>query len=164
MTANPNTENFKNYNSYRKHLHDQFLKDARCNLLKHKADLEFQNISLNHLYNQLIPLSKNTKIPDLEIQPNTKTKSQQEIVDLVQSFYKNLYSSTSIDENIASKFLRKNVTKLTPQQIADLEKPITLKELYHTITIMKKGKTPGLGGLSLELYSNLLSRHQAPLT
>ena len=91
MTANPNTENFKNYNSYRKHLHDQFLKDARCNLLKHKADLEFQNMSLNHLYNQLIPLSKNTKIPDLEIQLNTKTKSQQETVDIVQSFYKKLY-------------------------------------------------------------------------
>jgi len=72
MTANPNTENFKNYNSYRKHLYDQFLKDARCNLLKQKADLEeVQNISLDHLYKQLIPLTKNTKIPDLEIQPNT---------------------------------------------------------------------------------------------
>ena len=59
MTANPNTENFKNYNSYRKHLHDQFLKDARCNLLKHEADLEeFQNIFLNHLYKQLTHLPK----------------------------------------------------------------------------------------------------------
>jgi len=59
MTANPNTENLKNYNSYRKHLHDQFLKDARCNLLKHEADLEeFQNIFLNHLYKQLTHLPK----------------------------------------------------------------------------------------------------------
>ena len=113
---------------------------------------EFQNISLSHLYKQLIPLTKNTKIPDLEIQPNTKTTSQQEIVDLVQSFYKNLYSFTSIDENVASKFQGKNVTKLTLQQTADLEQPITLKELYDAITTMKKGKTPGLDGLSLEFY------------
>jgi len=153
MTANPNTENFKNYNSYKKHLHDQFLKEARGNLLKHKADLEeFQNISLNHLYKQLIPLTKHTKIPDLEIQTNTKTKSQQEIVDIVQSFYKRLYSSTNIDDNIASKFLGKNITKLTPQHSADLEQPITLKELYDAITTMKKGKTPGPDGFSLEFY------------
>jgi len=99
------------------------LKEARGNL-KHKADLEeFENISLNHLYKQLIPLTKHTKIPDLEIQPNTKTKSQQEIVDPVQSFYKNLYSSTSIDENIASKFVDKKIIKLTSNKLQTSNNP-----------------------------------------
>ena len=44
------------------------------------------------------------------------------------------------------------MTKLTPQHSADLEQPITLKELYDAIATMKKGKTPGPDGLSLEFY------------
>jgi len=44
------------------------------------------------------------------------------------------------------------MTKLTPQHSADLEQPITLKELYDAITTIKKGKTPGPDGLSSEFY------------
>jgi len=127
MITNPN-ENVKRYNTYRKSLHTQFLKDARNSLLKQKADLEeFQNISLNHLYKQLTPLRKHNTIPNLETQAGRQTTTQNEIVEVVETFYKNLYSSTNIDQVIASKFLDQNVAKLNPQQSVELEKPITLK-------------------------------------
>ena len=153
MITNPNKENLKSYNVYRKSLHTQFLKDARNSLVKQKADLEkFQNSSLNHLYKQLTSLRKHNIIPNLETQAGRQTTSQNEIVEVVETFYKNLYSSTNIDQNIASKFLDQNVAKLNPQQSVELEKPITSKELHGAITTMKKGKTPGPDGISLEFY------------
>jgi len=123
IITNPNKENFKSYNTYRKSLHTQFLKDAPNSLLKQKADLEeFQNISLNHLYKQLTPLRKHNIIPNLETQAGRQTTTQNEIVEVVETFYKNLYSSTNIDQVIASKLLDQYVTKLNPQQSVELAK------------------------------------------
>ena len=69
------------------------------------------------------------------------------------AFYKNLYETTHTDQNILTHFLTPLLPTLDSGQAQTINQPITLQELLLSIKETNKGKSPGLDGLSVGLYT-----------
>ena len=80
---------------------------------------------------------------------------QNEILQEIKSFYKNLYSSrddTLIDVNLEELLSSFNVPKLSNQEAEALEGEITYKEATETLRNMKNEKSPGSDGFTAEFF------------
>ncbi len=80
--------------------------------------------------------------------------ASKEINQCFKEFYLKLYSSdTDLDPQVMDKFLRKcNISTLSPEDRASLNKDISLEEVQDTINTLKSGKAPSPDGLPVELY------------
>lgn len=57
------------------------------------------------------------------------------------------------DEKVFSEFLKPlELPKLPPRAVCSLEAPINLEELRLAIKAMNRGSSPGLDGISAELF------------
>lgn len=84
----------------------------------------------------------------------TFTLNPQRILKSFQEYYSDLYKA-SIDANltqIASFLDGINLPTLTAEHIADLESPITTKEVGEVIRNLKGGSAPGPDGFSVPYY------------
>uniref|UniRef100_A0A8C1LC25 Reverse transcriptase domain-containing protein n=1 Tax=Cyprinus carpio TaxID=7962 RepID=A0A8C1LC25_CYPCA len=75
------------------------------------------------------------------------------------SFYSNLYTSSAVgDPDSFTSFLSNlDLPRLSDSDSDYLAEPITLQELESAIRSMNKGKSPGLDGIPVELYSTFWS-------
>lgn len=82
------------------------------------------------------------------------TTDQQEINSVFQEYYINLYTSSSPhSEDMRDFFRGLNIPSLSPNQISDLDKPISQQEIIDAIKSLQKGKSPGPDGLPGEFYT-----------
>ena len=86
---------------------------------------------------------------------NTATNDT-DILEVATSFYSNLFRSKNVSESSVNSFF----DSITPEKVLseDLmqtcEGKITKDECYTAITTMKKNKSPGLDGFSIEFYEH----------
>ena len=74
------------------------------------------------------------------------------ILELFTETYKEKYSAHEVTM-IDTAAIRKNIsTKINETERLNFEKPITLAELTIAINTMKKGKTPGSNGFSVDFF------------
>ncbi len=75
------------------------------------------------------------------------------------SFYSNLYTSSADgDPDCFASFLSNlNLPRLSDSDSEYLAEPITLQELESAIRSMNKGKSPGIDGIPIELYTTFWS-------
>ena len=78
-----------------------------------------------------------------------------EILKICHSFYSDLYGRTQQPYDSPYTFIpsRDDNMKLKSDEVDVLGEEITLEELFATLKGMKKGKSPGLDGLTVEFYS-----------
>lgn len=88
----------------------------------------------------------------------------EEVNKVLKNYYRQLYSNeTNSDGTVIEDFLSKlDLPRLTPQQAAKLDSPLTLEELEEALCAMNKGRSPGLDGLPPELLL-LLWKYIGPL-
>lgn len=84
--------------------------------------------------------------------------STKEINEVLQQFYKELYTSdiNPTQEELTDFFSNINLPKLTPDQVEVLDNPITENEIRTAISGMKSGKSPGLDGFPVEYYKQYI--------
>ena len=74
------------------------------------------------------------------------------IMRIATSYYKKLYTSEKVNENVQVKLLNNVKTKLSKEAKTDLDKPITEKEILKAMNNMPLGKSPGIDGFPVEFY------------
>ena len=79
------------------------------------------------------------------------TEDESDIKAHVRNFYKELYSSLSIDEKSCDSILQ-NLNKLDHNTSNNLDNEITIQELTLAVEQLGSNKAPGLDGLSSEFY------------
>lgn len=88
-----------------------------------------------------------------------KRATPMQIADEFKNFYSFLYNlpkSGVTDTAIREYLTLANTPKLSAEDAAALEEPITMAELQGAIKNMKPGKAPGPDGLTLQYYQTLL--------
>ena len=80
---------------------------------------------------------------------------EHEILDEIESFYRNLYTSLDADNNKTfNDFVCDLLTpKLTDEESEELEGYITIEECAKVLKTFPAGKTPGDDGFTLEFYN-----------
>ncbi len=73
------------------------------------------------------------------------------------SFYSNLYTSDGDPDSFASFLSNFDLRRLSDSDLEYLAEPITLQELESAIQSMNKGKSPGIDGIPIELYTTFWS-------
>ena len=67
-------------------------------------------------------------------------------------FYRKLYTTEKVKENVQDKLLRNIKTKLSKEKQSELDKPVTEVEIEKAIRCLQVGKSPGLDGFPVEIY------------
>lgn len=87
----------------------------------------------------------------------------QGVLDVVRSFYSDLYQAKAISEQLISSFLSHLTTKLNNTDRDFLERDLTINELTKAMQSMQSNKSPGLDGLPKEFYSTFWDQLKDPL-
>lgn len=85
----------------------------------------------------------------IRLQDGTTSSNQQKIMGAQFSFYRKLFKSNS---NIKFNLINNTNRKITEQQRKELDKDLSLSELSLAVKEMPNNKTPGLDGLTIEVY------------
>ena len=70
------------------------------------------------------------------------------------SFYKELYKKEIPQDGVDNSAFLNNLPQLSEEANADLERPLTLEELYSALQTMDSGKASGLDGLPVAFYKS----------
>ncbi|MCI4381688.1 hypothetical protein PGIGA_G00254930, partial [Pangasianodon gigas] len=77
-----------------------------------------------------------------------------------QQYYEKLYTSTThtkfVQNEIKDFLSNVDVFRLQPEQLEEMESPISLSEIKEVISSMKTGKSPGADGLPVEYYKEFV--------
>uniref|UniRef100_A0A9J8CLD1 Reverse transcriptase domain-containing protein n=1 Tax=Cyprinus carpio carpio TaxID=630221 RepID=A0A9J8CLD1_CYPCA len=97
---------------------------------------------------------------------NTIVTSTKEINDVLQKFYKDLYTAdiNPKKEELLSFFSKLKMPKLSPEEMNKLEGPITELEVRKAVSVMRNGKSAGLDGLPVEYYKQYIDLLASTLT
>lgn len=92
-----------------------------------------------------------------------EVRGSQDILEVVKSFYSDLYQEKSISEQSMSYFLSHLTTKLNNTDRDLLERDLTINEITKAMQSMQSNRTPGLDGLPKEFYSTFWDQLKEPL-
>ena len=73
------------------------------------------------------------------------------------SFYECLYSASSICQQSADRLTASLDRRLTQEDSAYLDRPITVQEIRMALASMASNKFPGVDGISVEFYRRFWS-------
>ena len=93
-----------------------------------------------------------SRIADLRDKDGTIISDPDDILRLLSSFYKNLFTAEDTDPDARASLLSNIESRLSPAQAGLCEGPLTLEECHRALAGMARGKTPGLDGLPMEFY------------
>ena len=84
------------------------------------------------------------------------TTDNSEIQRIIRDYYQQLYANKMDNLEEMDKFLEKdNFPKLNQEEIEDLNKPITSKEIQTVIRNLPTSKSPGPDGFTAEFYPKI---------
>jgi hypothetical protein len=110
-----------------------------------KIDKPLTRLTRGHRDSILINKIRNEK--------GDKTTDPEEIQNTIRSFYKRLYSTKLENLEEMDKFLdRYQVKKLNQDQVNNLNRPVSPKEIEAVIDSLPAKKSPGPDGFSAEFY------------
>ena len=89
----------------------------------------------------------------------TKTNTE-DIINIANDFYTDLFDTKPTDSQTADKLLRNIRKKVSSGDKATLDDVITKKELELAVMKLQKGKSPGPDGIPAEFYQTFWSRIQ----
>ena len=93
------------------------------------------------------------KIDKLQIRQDIYVNETEAILDCVNCFYTDLYKYEDISIHHMNGIMSQIEDKQIPQDnLNDLEKDLTIEELTFALKQMKKNKSPGIDGLTVEFY------------
>ena len=134
--------------------------EARGAMIRAKIQ-EADEIEHNVKYFKNIEIAKQQKqVIDCLIDDNGKeTNNQNDILKLIGDFYKQLYTSSHIEQNDIDQVLDNlNLDNVLSDSDRDLMNKIpTLEEFDDIVDIPKENKSPGLDGLPIEFYRKFWS-------
>ena len=94
-------------------------------------------------------------VPKLQTAKGEIINDQKKIMNEIELFYKNLYSSKEknhIDIDLNTDFNKYNTPKLNDDESEKLEGLLTLSELTTALKNMKNNRSPGVDGFSCEFF------------
>ena len=104
-----------------------------------------------HVENWAKQIRPKVLINELKIK-NRVTNNQDEIIEELQKFYGNLYTADEVDNLKRFQTLRYFRKTLKEDDIAELERPITLYDIESAINKLRSNTSPCPDGLTAELY------------
>ena len=104
------------------------------------------------------------EIHSLKDEDNTQKTDIEDLKDVAEKFYTNLYTKEKTDEQLQNKILSKIDKKLSREQRLELDKPIGDRELKQAVDSQQKGKSPSGNGLPAEFYQTFWEEIKAPYT
>jgi len=93
-----------------------------------------------------------TQIHNLSDDQGTFKETLGEILEITHKYYTKLYDADRIAVTEQNFFLKNFSQRLTELQRRELDPPLEISEIQEALLTMKKGKTPGPDGLSVEFY------------
>lgn len=105
-------------------------------------------------------LKMKTYIPHIKTITDTKVSLPRQIANSFKEYYETLYSLPSVpraQSRMEAYVSSSQIPTLTPENIADLDSPITQEELTLALKSAKPDKAPGPDGLTLPYYKTLFS-------
>lgn len=96
-------------------------------------------------------------IPAIRCSQRGVLTSTEDINKTFKEYFKKLYTSDGVplENDLDTFFAGLNLPTLTAEETENLDKPITLEELLKAVKGTKKGRTPGIDGIPVELYLQL---------
>ena len=93
-------------------------------------------------------------INEINDKKGNKETDQSKVLDIIREFYENLYKTNKPDKSEIRQFIHETIIdkKLSDNDSAKLEGVIDENECYKAIQSMRKNKSPGNDGISLEFY------------
>ena len=97
--------------------------------------------------------SKKT-IGELRLQDESTTCNEQEILDQIEDYFKNLYSSeNTFSQEDYEKFIHNlEIPRLSNEDRDSLEGPLTYEECKKVLDSLQNDKSPGVDGCTVEFY------------
>lgn len=129
--------------------HQERIKGASFDLKLHK----FGNKAGKLLARLTKGPHKQTYITTLKNDKDQLTTSPPEIAEILENFYKTLYSEDALNKDLARSFLDKlNLPQISSSALEKLNAPISEEEILHTIKTTPSNKAPGPDGYTIEFY------------
>lgn len=69
-------------------------------------------------------------------------------------FYEKLYKNESREDEFVEQCFFSDLPQISEKSNEDLNKPITLEELYNNLQNMECGRVPGIDGIPVEFYKS----------
>ena len=91
-------------------------------------------------------------IYSLRDEQNVLKEGTEDMLDIVNRFYKDLYKREIEDENEQNRFLDKVTNHINPVQLAQTEREIYESDLSESLGELQKTKSPGCDGITVEFY------------
>ena len=147
------SSNFKLYSKLKKQLSKLQIESFRKKILKNEQLFQYSNnLATKEFFKQFVQKRQNLTIDKLIDDGGISKTTPIYLAEHVQKFYTKLYGcdqTNSLEQNF---FLNNLKTGLSDQQKENLQNDLSEFEIETAISQMKKGKAPGLDGLSVEFF------------
>ena len=104
----------------------------------------------------------NNTMTELHHEGNTYSQTEG-MLEAAASFYERLYSASSICQQSADRLTASLDQRLTQEDSAYLDRPITVQEMRVALASMASNKSPGVDGIAVEFYRRFWSLLESDL-
>ena len=160
-----NTKNGKKYYEAKKKLNDFLIRNMKEKLIKQR----YRNFGKNYFttkefFRQFRKKRRDSFIEKLKnVNGESKTDTN-DLLGIAHAFYSDLYKKRDTDNATQQFFIDKIQNKLSSANLDSLNIHITQSELKAAISKTKENKSPGIDGLSANLYKTCFDILGKPLT
>lgn len=160
-----NTRNGKKYYEAKKKLNDFLIRNMKEKLNKQK----YKNFGNNYFttkefFRQFRKKRRENLIEKLKnVNGESKTETN-DLLGIAHAFYSDLYKKRDTDKTMQQFFIDKIQNRLSTANLDSLNMQITETELQAAVLKTKENKSPGIDGLSANLYKNCFDILGKPLT
>ena len=142
------------YNQLKQELNLIYENQGKGSIVRSKARWIEQGEKPTKYFFNLEKRNYNHKIVKVLRRPDgSSVTTERQILEELEIFYKNLYTSTPISKNVLLDFLENlEIPRLQDSMRSELEGEITLKECKIILRTFSSGKSPGDDGFTWEFY------------
>ena len=154
----------KKYYEAKKKLQDFLTRKMKEKLVKQR----YRNFGSNYFttkefFRQFRKKRRENLIEKLKDENGITKTGNIDLLDIAKNFYTDLYKKRETDNQTQNFFLERISKKLSESNLKFLNRKITLLELEETVSKTKENKSPGIDGLSANLYKRCFDILGPPL-